>query len=585
MSRDSAPRTLWRGLRKRALRRSPQLKAFLRSLALNWTARPSRQDRAYGDWAVRELAKLCGHGPAPSLSGRPDVSFIIIAEGPDEAGLAVTLGSLLGQIHSDWEVIVASASPVVTGEDRRMRSLVDPDLSTAQLANAALELVTGALVGSLRRGSWLWPKAVAAAAAITEADADAWLSDDDVRDAKGRHAAPIYKPGWNPELLRSYDYVGPFVVFRTARVRELGGLRDHGQAAAELWDLHLRMARTSARWVHIPRVLCSRPSDLPERSEQADRGIIIDDLAARGYPDAAVTPSPRFPSAWDVHYPLRDKPLVSIVIPSKNQLAVVRRCVDSIYARSTYQRFEVVLVDTGSDDPAVLSWYQDMASSAASFRVVSWPERPFSYSRACNEGARQAEGSLLVMLNNDTEIVTPDWIERLCAAAQRPEIGAVGCLLFFPGGRRVQHAGVGLGIEGIAGNLLSGVYPQFGLTRTQGLMLYTTHQVSAVTAACLAVRRDAFFAVGGFDEQLAVTFNDVDLCLRLQRLGLANVYRPDVRLLHHESISVAAARRTEGTQEIDAARALMLQRWPHEIADDPMLNVNLSRSDPFCRTQ
>lgn len=576
-----APGSLWRGLRKQALKHSPQLKAFLRAVALNWTARPARQDREYRAWATRELGK-----PRPSESAtavRTRVSFIILPGADPEAGL-VTLRSLLAQTRDGWEAIVAGPRPQsIPVGDARFRWLTEAEAGSADLANRALALASGAFVSLLGAGNWLWPDAMAAATEAIDEGADVWFSDDDVRVADGRHTTPTFKPGWNSELLHSFDYVGPFVGMRTAAVVELGGLKSHGDADAELWELHLRLARGALRWTHIPRVLCSRPAEPAGANEPAERAVLTDDLAARGYSDAEVTRNRRFSPSWDLHYALRGDPLVSIIIPSKNQLRVLRRCVESIYDKSTYRKFEVIVVDTGSDDPEVLAWYQTMTASISSFKVAHWPERPFSYSRSCNEGARIAEGSIFIMLNNDTEIITPDWIERMSATTLRPEIGAVGCLLYFPGGRRVQHAGVGLGIEGIAGNLLSGVYPRLGLTRAQALLLYTSHQLSAVTAACMAVRKDAFWSVGGFDEQLAVTFNDVDLCLRLERQGLTNVYEPHVKLLHHESISVAAARISTGTKEIDAARSTMSERWSRELSNDPMLNPHLSRDDTFCR--
>jgi len=580
-----APLPKWRQVRRRALRRSPQLKAFLRSLMLNWTARPNRQDRGYSAWAAGELAgKRIGTGPA--TSDPPVVSFVIVGGNEDSGGLALTLSSLAAQTHSGWEAIVAGAlDPAAAVADVRIRWLDSSASSTAVLANQALELVDGTFVAFLSAGHWLWPDAVAAVRAAADEVADALFSDHDVRTTQGRHTTPTFKPGWNRELLHSCDYVGPLVAMRTDLVRRLGGLNDFGTSTADSWDLHLRLARETPRWVHLPQVLCSRPSAPAQAHDPGEREVVANDLAARGHADAAFTRNLAFPSAWDLRYALRAEPLVSIVIPSKNQLKLVRRCVESIYSRSSYRRFEVILMDTGSDDPDVLSWYDEMGARTSTFRLVSWPEQPFSYSRTCNEGARIAEGSILVMLNNDTEVISSDWIERLGAAAQRPEVGAVGCQLYFPGGRRVQHAGVGLGIEGVAGNLLSGVYPALGLTRTQALMLHTSHQLSAVTAACLAIRKDAFSSVGGFDERLAVTFNDVDLCLRLQQAGLVNLYESRVQLRHHESISVSASRRSAGEAEVEAARDLMARRWQRELTDDPMLNPNLSREDPFCRFQ
>jgi GT2 family glycosyltransferase len=419
-----------------------------------------------------------------------------------------------------------------------------------------------------------------AAAVDTEPDADLVYGGDDIavvaHDHQGvEHVArrdPFFKPGWNPELLHSMPYLGTVTWFRRSQVVAAEGLRD--LAGGELWDLQLRLTRGGAKVAHAEGIVAGRVSGAAPVPDATATRLLKAALAAEGTPTCTVAPG-HLPGTWSVRYPLVGEPLVSIVIPSKNAFDVVRRCVESIYATTSYTSFEVVLVDTGSDDQEVLRWYDEVAELHESFRVVDWLEQPFSYAKSCNAGAEASRGEILVMLNNDTEVLEPTWLEVLVAEAQRPEIGVVGCLLLYPDRLTVQHAGIGLGIKTVAGNSLSGLRLDGRLTRTQELMLWTRRATTAVTAACIAVRKAVYFRVGGFDPELRITFNDVDLCLRIGAVGYRSVYTPDVRLLHHESKTIAPSR---DWTELFAAADLFRSRWADVVAHDPQLNRHLART-------
>jgi GT2 family glycosyltransferase len=261
----------------------------------------------------------------------------------------------------------------------------------------------------------------------------------------------------------------------------------------------------------------------------------------------------------------------------------VKRCIDSIYKKTTYANFEIIIVDTGSDDPKVHKWYEMTKARNDNFRVVDWPEQPFSYARSCNEGAKHANGKLLVMLNNDTEVITPDWLEVMAGDALRAEIGAVGPLLFFPDGYHIQHAGVGVGLGGVAANSFSMMTLEQPLSQTQHLYINTRHEMTVVTAACLMIRKEIFDEIGGFDEKYRVTYNDVDLCLRIYEKGYRNLYTPHVRLLHHESISVGLpdelAKRD--TKEMRNAMDHFKEQWHKYVEHDPNLNRQLDKTNAF----
>jgi len=537
---------------------------------------------------------------------RPTISVIVPTYDTDLEHLSECIDSVRSQLYPDWQlVLIDDASP-----NRAVRDVLaahqakDPRISCtfratnghiAAATNEALAIATGEFVAFLDHDDLLWPNALLEVVrAINEQpDADLVYSDEDfVSEDRSIHLAPFFKPDWNPDFLHSVNYITHLTVIRRSVIEQVGGLRGEFNGAQD-WDLLLRVGDVAKRVVHIPKVLYSwrihdkstaSGTDAKPYVVAAQERAIKEDLARRGRPDAIVRSYSAREAAnyWTVTYPVVGEPLISIVIPSKDQLAVVRRCVDSIFEKTSYRNFEIVLVDTGSTDAAVWTWYEQTSAGHPNFRVLKWPEQPFSYARSCNAGARVADGEILVMLNNDTKVLTPAWLEVLAGEAQRPEIGAAGCLLLYPDGKHIQHAGVGVGLGGVAANSFSGMLLNGRHTRTQSLMIHTRHNVTAVTAACLAIRKEVFDQVGGFDEAFRVTYNDVDLCLRLVDSGYRILYTPDARLLHHESLSVKDPNdATRDRPEFEAAKALFLERWQRFVDNDPNLNANLSRSNAY----
>jgi O-antigen biosynthesis protein len=569
-----------RSLARKGLEKVPRAARAARSAYFSLMNHGTTQHRAYQTWlkAHDGDSKL-----VPGPGGPPSVSVLLDVTGQAAPARDRAVSRVLAQTYGNLDLtVLTDAEPPRVVDDRRHRVLVCEDGSLAWRVNAALPGVEGDFVVLVGPDDVLYPDSMAllARAAMDSPDADMVYGGDDVcilaLSSRGIERAarrdPFFKPAWNPELLHSMPYLGRVTWLRTSRVLAAEGLRD--LPGGEVWDLQLRLARGGATVVQAPGIVAGRvPSALPVPAATAT-AVLESALAAEGSATAVIEPG-HVAGTWNVHYPVVGQPVISIVIPSKNAFPVVRRCVESIYATTSYPTFEVVLVDTGSDDPEVLRWYEDVARRHASFRLVDWPEQPFSYARSCNAGAEAARGEILVMLNNDTEVLEPSWLEMLVAEAQRPEVGVVGCLLLYPDGHTVQHAGIGLGIKTVAGNSLSGLRLDRRLTRTQELMLWTRRATTAVTAACIAVRKATYDAVGGFDPQLRITFNDVDLCLRIGALGYRSVYTPDVRLLHHESKSIAPNR---DWTELFAAADLFRSRWADVVAHDPHLNGNLART-------
>ena len=571
-----------RKLARAGIEKAPGAARFARSryfAAMNWG---TTQNLAYRTWLrmrAREAEQHVG-----LLGAAPTVSVVLDVAGQSPAGAERSVARVLAQTYENWDLTVVSdalSTPHVS-RSRRHRVVVVEDSTLAGRVNAAIPRCDGDFLVVVGPDDVLYPDSFAALAAAldTDPDADIVYGGDDVAVLAVDHQGvervarrdPFFKPGWNPELLHTMPYLGTVTWLRTSQVIAADGLRE--LPGGELWDLQLRLTRGGAAVAHAEGIVAGRVVGARPVPETTAVTVLDAALAAEGTPTCTVAPG-HLPGTWSVRYPLSGEPLVSIVIPSKNAYDVVRRCVESIYATTAYRSFEVVLVDTGSDDPEVLSWYDDVAARHASFRVLDWPEQPFSYAESCNAGAASARGEILIMLNNDTEVLEPTWLEVLVAEAQRPEVGVVGCLLLYPDRLTVQHAGIGLGINTVAGNSLAGLRLDGRLTRTQELMLWTRRATTAATAACIAVRKAVYDEVGGFDPALRITFNDVDLCLRIATLGYRSVYTPDVRLLHHESKTIAPGR---DWTELFAAADLLRARWAGVVAHDPQLNRHLART-------
>jgi GT2 family glycosyltransferase len=570
-------------LARKGLEKAPGAAGLARTsyfAALNWS---TTQQIAYRAWL--RMGARGAEQSARVLGGTsPTVSVVLDVAGQAPAAAERAVARVLAQTYENWDLTVTSdvlATPHVP-RSRRHRVVVVEGSTLAERVNAALTRCDGDFLVVVGPEDVLYADSFAtlAVALAGAPSADIVYGGDDVAvlavDRRGVEQVarrdPFFKPGWNPELLHSTPYLGTVTWFRTSQVAAAGGL--HDVAGAELWDLQLRLTRGGAPCAHAEGIVAGRIARASRVPEASAVEVLESALAAEGTPTCTVAPG-HIPGTWSIRYPIAGEPLISIVIPSRNAFDVVRRCVESIYATTAYQSFEVVLVDTGSDDPDVLRWYEDVSALHKSFRVLDWPEQPFSYAKSCNAGADAARGEILVMLNNDTEVLEPTWLEVLAAEAQRPEVGVVGCLLLYPDRLTVQHAGIGLGIKTVAGNSLSGLRLDGRLTRTQRLMLWTRRATTAATAACIAVRKAVYDEVGGFDPALRITFNDVDLCLRIAELGYRSVYTPDVRLLHHESKTIAPSR---DWTELFAAADLFRSRWAAVIARDPQLNRHLART-------
>lgn len=539
------------------------------------------------------------------LTYRPLISVVIPTYDTNIEYLRDCLDSVYAQVYENWEIcIVDDASPnenvrrviqEYADKDSRIKyKFLTANKHIAGATNEAVALASGEFVSLFDHDDLLWPNALYEIVKALNANKDIdflYTDEDKITENRYEHLGPFFKPDWNPDFLHSVNYITHFSTIRRSVLESVGGLREEYNGAQD-WDLFLRITSHTNKIHHIPKIVYSwrihdlstaKSTDTKPYVVEAQRKAISDDLSRKGYDNYVLERDKKHKGYWNLSYVVQDNPLISIVIPSKNQYKVIKRCLDSIYSKSTYKNFEIIIVDTGSDEARITKLYEKYSRLHDNFRVIDWPEQPFSYARSCNEGARHARGELLLMLNNDTEVLTPNWLELLAGDAQRQEIGAVGCLLFFPDKYHIQHAGVGVGLGGVAANSFSMMSLDQPLTQTQHIMLNTKHNMTVVTAACLMIKKELYDTIGGFDELFRVTYNDVDLCLRLYEAGYQNLYTPHVRLVHHESISVGLPSeiKKRDTKEMRTAKEMFTGRWQKYIDHDPNLNQNLSKDDAF----
>jgi GT2 family glycosyltransferase/glycosyltransferase involved in cell wall biosynthesis len=523
---------------------------------------------------------------------RPLVSVLMPVYNTPERWLSRAIESVQEQVYENWELCIAddaSTAPHVrpllercAATDPRIRVVYRAENGHISAAsNSALELVRGEFVALFDHDDELPPDALGEIVLELAAHPDAGFvyTDEDKIDERGRRFAPYFKPDFLPDLFLGQNCLSHLSVYRTTLVREAGGFRV-GFEGSQDWDLALRVIDliSPEQVRHIPKILYhwraisgSTALDVGEKdyAVTAARRALAEHFVRRGIA-AEMRNVPG--NHWQIIYPLPPKPpVVSIVIPTRNTLALTRLCVASIVVRTSYDPYEILIVNNQSDDPATLAWFESLRDEE-NIRVLDY-DAPFNFSAINNFAARHARGEILCFLNNDIEVITGRWLEEMVSHAVRPEIGAVGAMLYYPD-NTIQHAGVILGLGGVANHAFLRL--EHG---TDGYMnrARLAQNYSSVTGACLLVRRAIFEEVGGFNaDALAVAFNDIDLCLRIRAAGYRNLWTPFAEFYHHES----ASRGVEDTPEKQArfAREVDYMRvtWGPLLDRDPAYNPNLT---------
>ena len=540
---------------------------------------------------------------ASSMEAAPVISLVMPTYNSNLDHLRAAVASVQAQWYPHWQLCICDDA----SRDESVRALLrewaaaEPRISLrlspanggiAAASAEALALASGDYVGFLDHDDLLPPWALYRVATSIKAspDTDIWYSDEDKLDERGQRCDPHFKPAWNEELLHSINYFGHLLVIRHRLLLTAGGFRA-GYDGSQDYDLVLRcVAQTTASRIgHIPGVLYhwrkskgSTAQALGAKGQAHPSGVAA--LRAHfGKSGSRVTDGP-FPTSYRALHPLpTPAPSITIMIPTRDGLLQLRRCIDSIRKLTRYSNYSLLILDNQSSQPAMLDYLAQLRANGV--EVLAY-DRPFNFSAINNFGAQHASGELLLLLNDDVELLTADWLDEMVSRLYRPGVGAVGAKLYYPDGR-IQHAGVMTGIGGVAGHGHK-YYPGRHSGYFGRLVLPQT--VAAVTGACLLTRRLDYLACGGLDEHnLAVAFNDVDYCLRLRERGLRSVWTPYAELVHHESLSRGAEDTPEKKQRFFQEVRYMQSRWGSQLTADGSYNpyltlehedFSLSRSAP-----
>lgn len=523
----------------------------------------------------------------------PLVSIVIPVYDPPIDFFTKALDSVIAQLYTNWEICLADDC----SKDEEVKEVIEsycnryPNIRVvyrsenghiSRASNSALELANGAYTVLMDQDDMLREDALYEMVRLInlKPDADLIYSDEDKIDEINIHSDPHFKPDWSPDSLLSRNYLGHVCLFKTEHLRAIGGWRI-GFEGSQDYDLVLRYTEQFNKIYHIPEVLyhwrihresaASGETAKPYAYRAAQKAL-QEALLRRGW-NAKIDFLEGF-RGYGVRLEMKKKTdLVSIIIPTKNKQDYLRKCIDSIVKKSSYRHFEIILIDNNSDDKKFFNLVnQYRKQTQFKFKYVR-DEGEFNFARLMNLGRKNSEGEYLVLLNNDTEVISPDWMEGFIEQVQRPEVGVAGCKLLYED-ETIQHAGVVVGLGGVAAH---------AFTRDDrdgpGYFNYINllNNYSAVTAACIMVRTKVYDQVKGFSEEFVVEYNDVDFCLKVVEAGYRNLYVPHVELFHYESISRGHPHATSESyrrhvKEVNKFR----KKWMKYVDHDPCYNPNLT---------
>jgi glycosyltransferase involved in cell wall biosynthesis len=528
---------------------------------------------------------------------QPKISIAMPVYNVEEKWLRLCIDSILNQVYTNWELCMAddaSTDPNVKKilteyqqlDERIQVVFREQNGHISEATNSALAIATGEFVALLDNDDELAINAFYEVVKVLNEnpELDLIYSDEDKIDMDGNRSDPAFKPDWSPDLLLGTNYISHLGVYRRSILEEIGGFRK-GYEGSQDYDLVLRFTEktTKERIKHIPKVLyywrmlpTSTAVDQGSKGYAFEAGLraVQDALVRRGINGHATHGAAN--GLYDVYYDIESEKLVSIIIPTKNGYKDVQRCVSSIIEKTTYQNYEIIMADNGSTDPKMHELYAEFEQRLPGRFFVESIDIPFNFSTINNRAAKKAHGEYLLFLNNDTEVITENWLTLMVSFAQQERIGCVGAKLLYPN-NTVQHAGVILGLGGVAGHGHYG-YPHGDLGYFGRLAINVNY--SAVTAACLLMKKADFDAVGGFEEAFTVAFNDVDLCLKVQALGRDNVWLHEAELYHFESQTRGYDDKGKKKKRFEQEKVMMEEKWGPLIENDPFYNPNLTRDIP-----
>jgi len=503
------------------------------------------------------------------------------------------------QTYKVWELCLADGSDAghrnvekyclsLQKKDARIRyKKLEKNSGISENTNACIEISTGEYIGLFDHDDLLHPSALYEMMCAIEKENPDFLYTDEATFEKvvTNIITAHFKPDYAVDTLRGNNYICHFSVFKRSLLTEAGWFRKEYDGSQD-HDLILRLTAKAKKVYHIPKLLyywrshpASVAADINSKTYAIDAGkrAVKDSIEACGE-KVTVESSKAFPTIYRLKYKIKGNPLISILIPCKDHAEDTEICIESILQKSTYKNYEILLVDNGSVEKDTMELFEKLAKNKR-IRILHW-NHPFNYSEINNYAAKEAGGEYLLLLNNDTEVITPGWMEEMLMYAQREDVGAVGAKLYY-GDDTIQHAGIilGMGMDGIAGHAH---YRQ--PKENLGYMgrLYYAQDMSAVTAACMMVKRAVYEELNGFDEAFEVAYNDVDFCMRLRKEGYLNVFTPYAELYHYESKSRGLEDTKDKRKRFEKEVKMFKERWKKELEEgDPYFNPNfdLMRDD------
>ncbi len=521
---------------------------------------------------------------------QPLISIVTPVFHPPVDVLAKMLDSVRKQNYPNWEHCIVNADPtdetswgkikaLARQEKRIVASSLNENLGIARNTNEAIKMAKGEWIAFLDHDDQLSPFALFEVVKLINEhpDADVIYSDEDkLRSSDQLRFSPFFKPDFNWEYLRCVNYMTHFFVVRKSLGDSIGWL-DPAYDGSQDYDLALKLTEKTSKIFHIPKILYHwKIAEGSAAGSSTNKGYAVgageralrDHMlrcGIKGYVEPDIFP-------YQLHYSITGEPKISMIIPNRDNCPTLKRLIDSVAQKSSYANYEMVIVENGSKEEDTFAYYDHLRKDPK-IRIIEWKEE-FNYSKVNNFGEEHASGDVILLLNNDLEVISGQWLERMLEHAQRPEVGAVGAKLYYPNDK-IQHAGVIVGMFGAAGHShkfydrdSSGYYNR----------LICVQSYLAVTAACLMIRRKVYEEVGGLDPAFKVEFGDVDFCLRIYNHGYRNLWTPYAELYHHESLTRGGGYDTEEKKQLNRKEVLLFQsRWADILKrGDPSYNPNLT---------
>jgi len=527
------------------------------------------------------------------LSVKPLISIIMPVYNTPDNWLVNAIDSVRNQLYGNWELCIADDASTdghvkerldeYMSKDLRIKVVLRPENGHISLAsNSALEIATGEYVALMDHDDELTEDALYFMVHEINQHPEAafFYSDEDKIDETGNLSTPYFKPDWNPDLFLSHNYICHLAVIRRSLIKQLSGFRI-GLEGAQDWDLFLRLSEhvSSSQIRHVPRILYhwrmipgSTSLGIEGKSYAVNAGEkALEDAIRRRKLKASVFFSPQM-NVFRVEHHLIQEPKVSLIILTRDKVDLLRKCVESIISKTSYQNYEIIIVDNGSVKEETITYLKQL--SEADPRVLVYrDDGEFNFPALNNRGVEKATGEMIGLINNDIAVISPEWLKEMVSHAVRQEVGAVGARLLYPD-NTIQHAGVITGIQGVAGHAFKGL-KKSNPGRNGRAMLIQNY--SAVTAACILFRRKVYDEVGGMDDKnLAIAFNDIDFCLRIREKGYLIVYSPYAELYHYESASRGYEDTPEKQERFAKEIDYMKEQWGETLQNDPYYNPNLT---------